>query len=150
MWRHRRAPCPRRPGRGWGGVRVRHEPRRRPRVPLPSPHPGRPRAVGPSARCPSLLSRSLDAGEGCLDEIAEHLLWERDFLEELSFADLDPIQAESFKKRARIDDDYFSTPPLLVRDEGYQEADLFLRRIAGCPELIDPWEEKGRTEGPMG
>ena len=102
------------------------------------------KAVDPSSRPPAARSRKIDAWDGCIDEIAEHLLWDRDFLEEGSFADLDPNQAESLKKRARIDDDYFSTPPPLVREEDYREADRFLRRAAGCPELLDPWGRSGR------
>ncbi len=98
------------------------------------------KAVDPAAESPPVRSQDLDAWKGCLDEIAEHLLWDRDFLEEKSFADLDPAQAEFFKKRARIEEGYFSTPPPLVREEDYRDADRYLRRAAGCPELLDPWE----------
>jgi len=82
------------------------------------------KAVDPSCKPPAIRSRKIDAWNDCIDEIAEHLLWDRDFLEEGSFADLDPVHSGDFKKRARIDDDYFSTPPPLVREEDYRDRSL--------------------------
>jgi hypothetical protein len=41
-----------------------------------------------------------------------------------------------------IADDYFSTPPPLVREEDYRDADHYLRQVAGCPELNDPWDRE--------
>jgi hypothetical protein len=76
--------------------------------------------------------------------IAEHLLWDLDFLDEEAFADLDPRRSKFLKERAGIADDYFSTPPPLVQEEDYREADRYLRRAAGCPELLDPWDRDGR------
>ena len=48
------------------------------------------KAVDPSARLRPFRSRNLDAWNGDLDEIAEHLLWDRDFLDEGTFADMHP------------------------------------------------------------
>ena len=31
---------------------------------------------------------------------------------------------------------------LRVLEEDYREADRYLRRAAGCPELMDPWDGK--------
>jgi hypothetical protein len=100
--------------------------------------------VDPSARCPSTRSRNLDAWKDCLDTISDHLFWDHDFLDEGAFADLDPLGSKLLKKRAGIADDYFSTPPPLVREEDYREADRFLRRAAGCSELLDPWDRDVR------
>ena len=98
------------------------------------------KSVDPSARCPSIRSRKLDAWTDCLDAISEHLFWDHDFLDAEEFADLDPLRSKLTKKMAGIADDYFSTPPPLVREEDYREADRYLRRAAGCPELSDPWD----------
>ena len=48
------------------------------------------------------------------------------------------------KKLTGIAEDYYSTPPPLVREEDYREADRYLRRVAGCPELLDPWSGEFR------
>jgi hypothetical protein len=48
------------------------------------------------------------------------------------------------KQQTGVADDYFSTPPPLVREEDYREADRYLRQLAGCPELPEPW---GREVG---
>jgi hypothetical protein len=102
------------------------------------------KVVDPSTRCPSTRSRNLDAWRDCLDAISEPLFWDHDFLDEGAFADLDPLGSKILKKRVGIADDYFSTPPPLVREEDYREADRFLRRAAGCPELLDPWDRDAR------
>jgi hypothetical protein len=44
------------------------------------------------------------------------------------------------RRKAGIADDYFSTPPPLLRVEDYRDADRCLRRAAVCPELLDPWD----------
>lgn len=97
-------------------------------------------AVEPSARRPPLRSRKLSRWKDCLDAIADHLIWDHDFLDDAKFADLDPFGSKLLKKLSGIADDYFSTPPPLVREEDYREADRYLRRAAGCPELMDPWD----------
>jgi len=97
------------------------------------------RAVDPSARCPSIRSRKSDAWSDCLEAISEPLFWDHDFLEAEAFADLDPLRSKLAKKRARIADEYFSTPPPLVREEDYREADRYLRQAAGYRELLNPW-----------
>jgi hypothetical protein len=74
--------------------------------------------------------------------IADRIFWDRDFLDEAAFVDLDPLGSRLLKKLTGIADDYFSTPPPLVREEDYREADRYLRRAAGCPELSDPWDHK--------
>lgn len=100
------------------------------------------KAVDPSARRPPLRSRNLSIWKDCLDAIADHLFWDHDFLAEGEFADLDPLGSKALKKLSGIADDYFSTPPPLVRDGDYREADRYLRRAAGCPELMDPWDRR--------
>ena len=97
-------------------------------------------AVDPTARRPPLHSRNLSVWKDCLDVIADHLFWDRDFLDEKKFLDLDPLGSKLLKKLAGIAEDYFSTPPPLVREEDYREADRYLRRAGGCPELLDPWD----------
>jgi hypothetical protein len=98
------------------------------------------KAVDPSARRPPLRSRNLDAWKDCLEVIADRIFWDRDFLDEEGFVDLDPLDSKALKKLTGIADDYFSTPPPLVREEDYREADRYLRRAAGCSELMDPWD----------
>jgi hypothetical protein len=100
------------------------------------------KAVDPSARRPPLHSRNLAAWKDCLELIADHLFWDRDFLAEGEFADLDPLGSKVLKKLSGIADDYFSTPPPLVREEDYRQAYRYLRRAAGCPELMDPWDRR--------
>lgn len=102
------------------------------------------KTVDPSARCPSVRSRNLDAWKGCLETIAERLFWDLDFLEEAAFADLGPTTSRLTKILAGISEDYFSSPPPLVREEDYREADRYLRQVAGCPQLLDPWDQGGR------
>src|SRR5262249_6783508 len=99
-------------------------------------------AVDPSAGRPPVHSRNLSVWTDCLDVIADHLFWDRDFLDEKTFLDLDPLGSRLLKKLTGIAEDYFSTPPPLVREEDYREADRYLRRTAGCPELLDPWDRK--------
>lgn len=100
------------------------------------------KAVDPTARRPPLRSRNLDAWKGCLESIADRIFWDRDFLAEGEFADLDPLGSKALKKLSGIADDYFSTPPPVVREENYREADRYLRRASGCSELMDPWDRK--------
>ena len=102
------------------------------------------KAVDPSARLPSIRSRSLDAWKDCLEAIADPLFWDQDFLSEETYADLDPLGSKLLKQKTGITDDYFSTPPPLVREEDCREADRYLRRAAGCPELLDPWDRMSR------
>jgi hypothetical protein len=97
------------------------------------------KAIDPSARRPPIRSRNLDAWKDCLDVIADRLFWDHDFLAEEEYVDLDPLGSKVLKKLTGIAEDYFSTPPPLVREEDYREADRYLRRAAGCPELLDPW-----------
>ncbi len=63
--------------------------------------------------------------------IPTSLFWDMDCLEESVFGDLDPRRAEALKDELGIDPDYFSTPPPLVREEGFLEADAYIRRIGG-------------------
>jgi hypothetical protein len=97
-------------------------------------------AVDPTARRPPVRSRRLSVWTDCLEVIADHLFWDRDFLDEKKFLDLDPLGSRLLKKLTGIAEDYFSTPPPLVREEDYREADRYLRRAGGCPELLDPWD----------
>jgi hypothetical protein len=99
-------------------------------------------AVDPTARRPPVRNRNLSVWMDCLDVIADHLFWDRDFLDEKKFLDLDPLGSKLLKKLTGIAQDYFSTPPPLVREEDYREADRYLRRAAGCPELQDPWDQR--------
>jgi len=101
-------------------------------------------AVDPTARRPPLRSRNLSCWKDCLDVIADHLFWDRDFLDQEKFLDLDPLGSKLLKKLTGIAEDYFSTPPPLVREEDYREADRYLRRAAGCPELLDLWSWESR------
>jgi hypothetical protein len=101
-------------------------------------------AVDPTAQPPSIRCRNLDDWMFCLEVIADHLLWDRDFLEDGTYADLDPLGSKRLKQQTGVADEYFSTPPPLVREEDYREADRYLRQLAGCPELPDPW---GREVG---
>ncbi len=98
------------------------------------------KAVDPSARRPALRSRRVSVWKEGLDAIADTLFWDHDFLDQEPFADLDPRGATLAKTMTGIAEDYFSTPPPLVREEDYREADRYLRRAAGCPELRDPWD----------
>jgi hypothetical protein len=100
--------------------------------------------VDPTAEPPSIRCRNLDDWKFCLEAIADLLFWDHDFLEEGTFADLDPLGSEWLKQQTGVADDYFSTPPPLVREDDYREADRYLRQAAGCPELLDPRErDKG-------
>jgi hypothetical protein len=99
-------------------------------------------ALDPTAEPPSIRCRNLDDWRYCLEAIADHLLWDRDFLEEGTYADLDPLGSKWLKQQTGVADDYFSTPPPLVREEDYREADRYLRRAAGCPKLNDPWDRE--------
>jgi len=101
-------------------------------------------AVDPTAQPPSFRCRNLDDWRFCLEVIADDLFWDRDFLSEATYADLDPLGSKWLKQQTGVADDYFSTPPPLVREEDYREADRYLRRLAGCLELPDPW---GRDVG---
>jgi hypothetical protein len=101
-------------------------------------------AVDPTAQPPSIRCRNLDDWRECLETISDHLFWDRDFLSEATYADLDPLGSKWLKQQTGVADDYFSTPPPLVREEDYREADRYLRQLAGCPELPDPW---GREVG---
>jgi hypothetical protein len=98
--------------------------------------------VDPTKQPPAVQCRNLDDWRDCLEVIADHLLWDRDFLEEGTFADLDPLGSKWLKQQTGVADDYFSTPPPLVREEDYREADRYLRQAAGCPELNDPWDRE--------
>src|SRR6516164_9354740 len=49
------------------------------------------KAVDPTARRPPLRSRSLSDWTDCLEVIADHLFWDRDFLDEEKYIDLDPL-----------------------------------------------------------
>ena len=100
------------------------------------------KAVDPSADCPPVRSRDFAAWRDCLEAIADRLFWDHDFLEEGTFADLDPLGSKWLKQQTGIADDYFSTPPPLVREQDYREADRYLRQAAGCPELNDPWDRE--------
>ncbi len=101
-------------------------------------------ALDPTAQPPSIRCRNLDDWRDCLEAISDHLFWDHDFLGEGTFADLDPLGSKWLKQQTGVADDYFSTPPPLVREEEYREADRYLRQAAGCPELSDPWErDKG-------
>lgn len=100
------------------------------------------KTVEPTARRPPLRSRNLSVWKDCLEAIADPLFFDHDFLDEQEYADLDPLQSKLMKKWARIDDDYYSTPPPLVREDDYREADRYLRRAAGCSELMDPWDPR--------
>ena len=97
-------------------------------------------SVDPSASPPSLRCRNLDDWRDCLEAISDHLFWDHDFLDEGTFADLDPLRSKWLKDETGVADDYFSTPPPLVREEDFREADRYLRHLAGCPELNDPWD----------
>jgi hypothetical protein len=101
-------------------------------------------AVNPTAQPPSIRCRNLDDWRECLDAISDHLFWDRDFLSEAVYADLDPRRSKWLKQQTGVADEYFSTPPPLVREEDYREADRSLRRLAGYLELPDPW---GREVG---
>ena len=96
--------------------------------------------VDPTAQPPAVQCRSLDDWKCCLEALADHLLWDRDFLDEGTFADLDPLGSKWLKQQTGVADDYFSTPPPLVREEDFREADRYLRQLAGCQELPDPWD----------
>jgi hypothetical protein len=100
------------------------------------------KALDPTAQPPSIRCRNLDDWRFCLEAIADHLFWDQDFLSEATYADLDPLGSEWLKQQTGVADDYFSTPPPLVREEDYQEADRYLRLAAGCPELKDPWDRQ--------
>jgi hypothetical protein len=100
------------------------------------------KAVDPSARRPPLRSRNLSVWKDCLEVIADRIFWDHDFLAEEEYVDLDPLGSKLLKKLTGIAEDYFSTPPPLVREDDYREADRYLRRAAGCPELLDPWDRK--------
>src|SRR5262249_329060 len=101
-------------------------------------------AVDPTARRPPLRSRNLSVWKACLEVIADHLFWDRDFLDEEKYIDLDPFGSRLLKKLTGVAEDYFSTPPPLGREGDYREADRYLRRAAGCPELLDPWSWESR------
>jgi hypothetical protein len=99
-------------------------------------------AVSPTAEPPSFRCRNHDDWMFCLEAISDHLFWDYDFLEEGTFADLDPLGSKWLKQQTGVADDYFSTPPPLVREEDYREADRYLRQLAGYPELDDPWDRE--------
>ena len=99
-------------------------------------------ALDPTAEPPSIRCRYLDDWRFCLEAIADHLFWDHDFLSEATYADLDPLGSEWLRQQTGVADDYFSTPPPLVREEDYREADRYLRQAAGCPELNDPWDRE--------
>jgi hypothetical protein len=99
-------------------------------------------ALDPTAEPPSIRCRSLDDWRFCLEAIADHLFWDHDFLSEATYADLDPLGSKWLRQQTGVADDYFSTPPPLVREEDYREADRYLRQAAGCPELNDPWDRE--------
>jgi hypothetical protein len=96
-------------------------------------------AVDSAAQPPSIRCRNLDDWRGCLEAISDHLFWDRDFLSEATYADLDPVGSKWLKQRTGVADDYFSTPPPLVREEDYRAADRCLRQLAGYLGLPDPW-----------
>jgi hypothetical protein len=100
-------------------------------------------ALDPTAEPPSIRCRNLDDWRFCLETIADHLFWDHDFLSEATYADLDPLGSEWLRQQTGVADDYFSTPPPLVREQDYREADRYLRQAAGCPELNDPWDREG-------
>ena len=102
------------------------------------------KALDSTAEPPSIRCRNLDDWRDCLEALSDHLFWDHDFLEEGTFGDLDPLGSKWLKQQTGVDDDYFSTPPPLVREEDYREADRYLRQAAGCPELNDPWDRGGR------
>ena len=104
------------------------------------------KAVDPSAQLPSIRSRSLDAWKDCLEAIADPLFWDEDFLSEETYADLDPLGSKLLKQKTGITDDYFSTPPPLVREEDYREADRYLRRAAGAQNSSTPGIERVADE----
>jgi hypothetical protein len=100
------------------------------------------KAVDPSADLPPVRGREIAAWRNCVEAIADRLFWDHDFLEEGTFADLDPLGSKWLKQQTGVADDYFSTPPPLVREQDYREADRYLRQAAGCPELNDPWDRE--------
>ena len=100
-------------------------------------------ALDPTAEPPSIRCRYLDDWRFCLEAIADHLFWDHDFLSDATYADLDPLGSKWLRQQTGVADDYFSTPPPLVREEDYREADRYLRQAAGCPELNDPWDREG-------
>jgi hypothetical protein len=76
-------------------------------------------------------SRNIGLWSDHLESIYTHLFWDLDCLEDDQFADMDPRRADSLKHELGIDPDYYATPPPLVRDEDYSEADAYIRRVGG-------------------
>lgn len=93
----------------------------------------------PSADAPSVRSRDLEDWRSAIEAISDGILWDRDFLDGEILADMDPRDSNGIKDRMRISEGYFTALPPLVREDEYRKADRFLRQIAGCAELSDPW-----------
>ena len=66
-----------------------------------------------------------------LEMIYTHLFWDMDCLDEGIFGDMEPGRSASLKDELGIDPDYYSTPPPLVREEDFLEADAYIRRVGG-------------------
>lgn len=86
-------------------------------------HRTRPRQCG---------SRNLKRWEFYLELIYDHYFWDLDCLDDDVFGDLAPVRAEVIKDEMGIDPEYFSTPPPLVREDDYREADAYLQRCGGA------------------
>lgn len=88
-------------------------------------------SYGQSVRRYSCRSRNVRLWGDHLEMIYTHLFWDMDCLDDDIFGDMEPARAEALKDELGIDPDYFSTPPPLVREEDFLEADAYLRKVGG-------------------
>ena len=88
-------------------------------------------SYGQSVKRYSRRSRNVRLWGDHLEMIYTHLFWDMDCLDDGIFGDLEPGRAEALKDELGIDPDYFSTPPPLVREEDFLEADAYLRQVGG-------------------
>lgn len=88
-------------------------------------------SYGQSVKRFSYRSRNLRLWGDHLEMIYTHLFWDMDCLEDEIFGDMEPRRADSLKDELGIDPDYYSTPPPLVREEDFLEADAYIRRVGG-------------------
>jgi hypothetical protein len=90
-------------------------------------------AYGHSVKRYSYRSRNLSLWLGHLESICDNLFWDSDCLADEEFGDMDPARASALKQLLGIDPQYYVVPPPVVRDEDFQKADDYIRRVGGYP-----------------
>ena len=87
---------------------------------------------------PDIDCDEIDAWEDEVEELADRVLWDRDFLLEPILMDMDPLKSGLIKQHLGVGDDYFAIPAPDANSDEYRRIDNELIALrSGAPGQIN-------------